>query len=85
MGTSKEDIKQWLEEAKASGSTHMIVVCDTFDWEDYPVHVSKAEDVKEIVKKYDGVNMQKVMEVYSLTENHDTQKQLSEKRSLHYD
>lgn len=45
----------------------MIVVCDTFDWEDYPRHyVMPTEDVHKKFASYNGSNMQKVMEVYAL-------------------
>jgi hypothetical protein len=55
-----------FEEGKKEGATHMIVVCDTFDYEDFPVYVKKGEDVREIVQKYkDPDRMSKVMEVYS--------------------
>lgn len=74
MATTKEDIKEWIKQGKAQGATHMIVVCDTFDWEDYPVYVKPDEDVR---KRYDsyasGANMQKVMEVYNLSKNIETQ------------
>jgi hypothetical protein len=62
--TTKEDIKEWLDNAP-KGTTHMIVVCDTFSHEDYPVYVKKSEDVRERTAYY-GTNMQRVMEVYNL-------------------
>jgi hypothetical protein len=65
MGTTKEDLKRWFDAGKKEDATHLIVVCDTFDHEDYPVHVKKGEDVNERVSHYNGPNMQKVMEVYS--------------------
>jgi hypothetical protein len=67
MATTKEDIKNWIDSAP-KGTTHMVVVCDTFDYEDYPVYVSKKDNVHEVVGKYSGANthMQKVMEVYNL-------------------
>ena len=68
MTTTKEDIRRWVKEGKKSGATHLIVVCDTFEWEDYPVFIMKGEDFSEKVKQYNGVNMQKIMEIISLTE-----------------
>jgi hypothetical protein len=47
MATSKEDIKVWIKRGQDQKATHMIVVCDTFDWEDYPVYVSASENVQE--------------------------------------
>jgi hypothetical protein len=65
MATTIKDIKEWLDRAPKN-ATHMMVVCDTFSYEDYPVFVSKTEKVKEEYAKYHGPNMQKVMEVYNL-------------------
>lgn len=39
MSCTQEEIRAWLLEGKAQGATHTIIVCDTFDYEDYPVHV----------------------------------------------
>jgi hypothetical protein len=67
MGTTKEEIKGWIKRGKDQGATHLIVVCDTFDWEDYPAYVTATEDVNEKRKLYNGPNMQKIMEVYVLS------------------
>ncbi len=75
MGTSVEDLSEWFDRGVEQGATHMIVVCDTFSYEDYPVYVKKGEDVRDVYKKHDGSNMQKVMEVYSLTKNKTSQLQ----------
>lgn len=73
MGTPREEIREWLERGKAQGATHMIVVCDTFDYEDYPVFVMPGEDVRAEHAKYNGPNMQRVMEVYSYARSLDEQ------------
>jgi hypothetical protein len=61
----------------------MLVVCDTFNFEDYPVEVGPESDVREIAKVYDNRNMQKIMEVYNLSLPIETQ--LDEIRAMHYD
>jgi len=82
--TTEQTIRGWLEDGKQNKSlTHVIIVCDTFDWEDYPVYVSSSDDVRKIYGKYDGRNMQKVMEVYSLNKN--LEEQLAETRAFHFD
>ncbi len=82
--TTKEEIRNWILTGKKDKSlTHMLVVCDTFDWEDYPVYVSKKENVRRVYNEYHGPNMQKVMEVYSLRK--DVEEQLEERRSFHFD
>lgn len=69
MNTSVASIGAWFDRGVAEGATHMIVVCDSFDHEDYPVFVKPTEDVREVEKKYRAASMQRVMEVYSLTKD----------------
>lgn len=83
MGTTRQDINKWFDEGVKKKATHMIVVCDTFDHEDYPVYVKKDEKVREVYDKYNGPNMQRVMEVYSLSKPKKTQ--LDEERAFHFD
>jgi len=73
MAATKEDIQRWIEEAKEENATHMIVVCDTYDYDDYPVNVLPGDDLKEKVAEYNGKNMQKIMEVYDLSADIDEQ------------
>ena len=65
MATTREDIRAWLERGKTEGATHMIVACDTFDHEDYPVFVKPGQDVRKVYAEYNGPQMQRVMECYS--------------------
>jgi hypothetical protein len=83
MGTTREEIKEWLERGKSKKATHLIVVCDTFSYEDYPVFVKEGEDPKEIAKKYNNLDeMSRVMEVYDLSKNIESK--LGENRSFNY-
>jgi hypothetical protein len=36
MATTMQDLREWYNRGKNIGATHMVVVCDTYDWEDYP-------------------------------------------------
>jgi hypothetical protein len=83
MGTSKSEISEWFGRGVKEGATNMLVVCDTFDHEDYPVYVKPDEDVHKKYAEYSGKEMQKVMEVYSLKRNELSQ--LAEFRSFHFD
>ncbi len=81
MGTTMEEIRAWFDRGKAQGVTHMIVVCDTFDHEDYPVYVKPGGDPNKVLSEYSGKDMQRVMEVYNLHLDRDLQ--LHERRSWH--
>ena len=82
MAATNKEIRTWLEN-KPEGATHMIVVCDTFDHDDYPVYVMPDQNVKEVEASHNGPNMQRVIEVYSF--NHNIESQLNETRAHHYD
>lgn len=79
--TTKNEIWEWLKRGQEAGATHMLVVCDTYDYEDYPVYVNPKENVKDKYKEFQGVNMQRVMEVYDLSK--DINLQLTEHRAFH--
>jgi hypothetical protein len=79
MPTTREDIQGWLREAKERGATYLVVMCDTFDWEDYPVYVMPGEDPNELRK---SANMQKAMECYDLSLDLDMQ--LDERPAHHW-
>ncbi len=82
MATSKEDIRTWLKRVQRKKSvTHVLIVCDRFDYSDYPVEVTKAENVVDKVREYDRMEMSQVMEVYSM--KRDLEEQLNELRAWH--
>lgn len=82
MAASKQDIRGWLEHGKKLGCTHVIVACDTYDWDDYPVYVYPGQDVRAVYNDRNGQNMQKVMEVYNLSMDLDAQ--MEEARTFNF-
>lgn len=82
MAASKDDISRWFDEAKLDGAVYLIVATDTFDWDDYPVHVKNAEDFWVVYHLHNKeTNMQRVMEVYDMSLPKD--EQMEEPRSWH--
>lgn len=83
MTATRNDIIRWFETAKEQGATHLIVMCDTFDHDNYPVYVMANQDIaKEVKKRSNNDNMQRVEEVYNI--NKDMDKQLSQPRCMEY-
>lgn len=78
MALTRERLREWFDEGVKEGRTHLIVVCDTFDYEDYPVYVSKGENVQKVFSEHQGPNMQRVMEVYNLKKPWDKQERKSD-------
>lgn len=66
MGTTREEVEQWVEAGIQTGATHLIVFCDSFSYEDYPVWVHPGEDVEAVKRKHLATPMQRVMEVVDL-------------------
>jgi len=79
MSTTKMMISGWFDEGVTLKKDFMLVVCDTFDHEDYPVYATR-EQVRQCYNEHNE-NMQRVMEVYDLS--FDKEKQLNEQRAFH--
>lgn len=71
MAASYSEIKGWFKEAERKGCTHLVVVCDTFDHEDYPVYCESKEEAEK--KVGNPGDMQRVMEVYRIDLGWETQ------------
>ena len=82
MAATQSDIRRWLNAGRVMGATHMIVVCNLITTKDRPVYVRPGEGARAIFSRHDGQNMQKVMEVYCLSL--DIESQLAEHRAFHF-
>jgi hypothetical protein len=69
--TSRAQIEQWFDRGIEQGKRFMVVVCDTFDYEDYPVFTDTDQECTDKVKA--PGDMQRVMEVYDLRLDKNTQ------------
>lgn len=67
MAASREDVNRWIVNGKKMGATHIISVCDTFDYDDYPVYIMPNDDLEKKKSYYNGGNMQKINEVIDLS------------------
>lgn len=82
MPTTRDDLRRWFDEGVEQGATHMIVACDTFDYEDYPVYVQRGDDPRHRARNLGS--MQTVMEVYKLDPQRK-EEQLRAHRVYNYD
>lgn len=63
--TTAAELKGWFDQGVTQGSKWMIILVDTWDYDNYPVYFT---DPVELYKRYDNAgNMQRVMEVYDLS------------------
>ena len=78
----KEEIRKIVLSGNTGEYSHVMIVCDTFDYQDYPVYVKYGEDIKIIVAKYNAYNnTNRIMEIYNY--NLDLENQLNETRAYH--
>lgn len=82
MATTKEDIRRWIERGRETGATHLIVVADTWDWEDYGVYVYAPNDARHEQTYQNSREYTKVMEVYWIEPEADIEAQLNMYRSF---
>ena len=76
---TKAIIEEWFDRGVREKEEFMIVVCDTYDHDDYPVYTSKKNYAKEYAE-HNGENMQRIMEVYNLKMS--KKKQMAERRAF---
>lgn len=87
--TTRAEIISWFKQGVKSDCTHLIVACDTFSHDDYPVWVGNKTpwgghdnaDFWEVYDQRDDKNLQTIMEVYDLTMDMDSQ--MREVRAFH--
>jgi len=78
--TTREEISEWFDRGVEEGASHMLVIADTFDYEDYPSFVDSVDEARQVAAK--PGDMQRVMEVYNLSMDKETQ--LNEQRSNNF-
>jgi hypothetical protein len=81
MTTSRATLSEWFDKGIKQGAAFMIVACDTFEYEDYPIYAN-SDNFETQYNRHNGVNMQQIMEVYDLSL--DKEAQLAERRAFHY-
>lgn len=63
MAASRNDVDRWINTAREGNFEFIISVCDTFDYEDYPVYCKDEEELKQEIPFYNGKKMQRINEI----------------------
>lgn len=84
MTYSLADIKKDFDYGVAQGYTHMIIMCDTYDYEDFPIYVSAGENPHTVADNEKRLTpMSQIMECYKL--DIDWELQSKEARANHWE
>ncbi len=79
---NKEEIRELLYYGRDKGYTHMIIICDRWDYTYTTAYVSEEEDVEEVIQeKLSWGNLYSVTEIYNY--GMDLEFQLGEYRANH--
>jgi len=81
MPTTKITPTDWFDAGINNGYHYMIVICDNYDYSDYPVYCT-TQDFGETYRLRGAAPKQRVMEVYDLRLDKDMQ--MNERRAFHY-
>ncbi len=65
MSTIQEDTKRWIKEGKKQKAAYLLIVCDRFNYENYPVYVKKNESLEEKKNQY-SIHMQSIDDIIDL-------------------
>jgi hypothetical protein len=60
MAANRQDVNGWIQRAINNKCQYIISVCDTYDWDDYPVFCENKEQVlicKELTKSLELMMM----------------------------
>ena len=77
MAAGRRDVDRWIDTAKQKGCKYIISVCDTFDWDDYPVYIKDKNELVMRVDHYDGQNMQRINEIIRINDDGSVTENLS--------
>ena len=71
--TTKIELRAQFEYGKRCGANYLIMVCDQFEWEEYPVYVDSEENIFDCISYYRHSPMQQIMGIYDLNQDRDEQ------------
>lgn len=71
MAAAIDTIRDWFDEGVQAGAQYMLVVTDTFSYEDFPVYASGPAEVIAKYRQYvEGAgSLTRVMEIYDLAKD----------------
>ena len=81
MTATRQDVEGWVIQAKEQGYMFLIVACDRFDYDNYPIYCNSGMDCDFQLSRIRCSEMHTVDEVYDMSMDIDAQ--LKERRAYH--
>ena len=79
MPASYSEVRDMVSRGNNGINRYCIIVVDQFSYEDYPVYAVDREEALRLIDRTNGLNMQRVLEVYDY--NQDLEEQFREPRA----
>jgi len=76
MAASREEVNGWILKAKKEGFKYIISVCDTFDYDDYPVYCKNGNELAAKKIYYSEADMQRINEVITINDDGSVKEQI---------
>ena len=77
MAANRADVDLWINTARKRGCKYIISMCDTFDYDDYPVYCKDVNDLIMTYERHAGINMQNVNEIIMINDDGSVTENLS--------
>lgn len=61
--------QRWIQTAIQQNAKYIIVACDEFDYDDYPIFAQTKEEADKKIDECNKESMQRVMGLYDITIN----------------
>ncbi len=84
MTATMWDLKQWVLKPRDPSARWVIIACDTYDHDNYPIYVGPDENIQEKAAEVRAQNMTKIDEIYDLHEGDKDNWFASRKRVMEY-
>jgi hypothetical protein len=89
MTATMMDIEGWLAEGQEKGATHVVVVHDTYDHDNFPLYIMPGENARDVFNKKYVEGRSPTSASYGADECYDLRMdidaQLQEHRANHWD
>ena len=70
MAATRQDVDKWIKRAIEKECKFIISVCDTFDYEDYPIYIKTEPELIEKYEEYKyNKNMQRINEIIKINDD----------------
>lgn len=73
MAANRSDVDRWIKEARDRRMGYILSICDTWDYDDYPIYCKDKKELKGAIRTKSSQFMVIINEVIRVTEKDATE------------